>query len=139
MPDDADHRAAMNPPPEGGDLHSFRSPTEPAHNGVPQATRALVDGVGVYTASLTSPFLTAPTASNGALVGPESPAIDPPDILADQLQELREPLRRQVLTLPLRLRLSEEEVSGLVRAVLDVVARHLSIAYAEAHRTHFGR
>jgi hypothetical protein len=94
--------------------------------------QALADGAVVYTASLTSPFLTAPPASKSSSQG----AIDPPVILVDELRHLTEPLRRQVQAVPLRLTLTEEEVSGLVAAVLDLIARHLPIGGTRARRKH---
>lgn len=134
MPDDSDSRPVMNPPPDGEDLRSFLPPSaETTCRPASQETRALVDGVGVYTASPSSPFLTAPLGAKGPSPGPESAATDPSHIVADQLTE---PLRRHVQGLPLRLRLSEEELAGLIAAVLDVVARHVPIAYAEARRKH---
>lgn len=137
MPNESDPRALMNRPPDGEELHSFRPPsTEPARHTASQETRALVDGVGVYTVSPSSPFLTAPVASSAVSVDPQSAAIEPPDILADQLRDLTEPLRRQLQGVPLRRRLSEEEVSGLVTAVLDLIARHLPVVRAPVRRTH---
>lgn len=134
MPNDNDPRALVNRLPDGEELHSSRPPsTEPACHTASQATRALVDGVGVYTASPSSPFLTAPSAAS---VNPESAAVDPPRIPANNLRDLTEPLRQQLQRFPLRRRLSEEEVSGLVTAVLDLIARHLLIACAPARRNH---
>jgi hypothetical protein len=136
MPNDSDPRALVNRPPDGEELHFFRPPsTEPACTTASQETRALVDGIGVYTVSPNSPFLTAPVASRDSSVNPESAAIDAPGIPADQLRDLTEPLRRQLKGVPLRRRLSEEEVSRLVTAVLDLIARHLRIACAPARRT----
>ena len=135
MPNDRDSHAPMNPAPDGGELPSAWPPfTDAATHAAPQATRALVDGLGVYTASAGSPFLTAPLPSNGASGSPQSRSTDPPDTLSDQLRELREPLERKVQGVPLRLRLSEEEVSGLVTAVLDLMARHLRLASSPTRR-----
>lgn len=124
----------MNPAPDGEELPSAWPPRIDAAHAPPQATRALVDGLGVYTASAGSPFLTAPLRSNGASGSPESKVTDPPDTLDDQLRDLREPLERTVQGVPLRLRLSEEEVSGLVTAVLDLIAHHLRLASGPARR-----
>lgn len=134
MPNDS-HPPAVNRPPDEEESHSFRPPSaEPACNTAWQETRALVDGVGVYTASPGSPFLTAPVASRAAPVDAEPTAIHP-HIPADQLRDLTEPLRQRLQGFPLRRRLSEEEVSGLVTAVLDLIARHLFIACAPTRRT----
>ncbi len=137
MPNDSDPPALVNPPPNEEEVRFFAPPSSerPLHTGALE-TRALVDGVGVYIAPPSSPFLTAPTPSNAASLGPESTAIDAPDILADHLRDLRAPLRRQLQGFPLRLRLSEEEVSGLVKAVLHVIELYLPIAYAPARRKH---
>jgi hypothetical protein len=137
MPNGDDPCALVSRLPDGEEMHSSPPPsTEPACQTASQETRALVDGVGVYTASPSSPFLTAPVASTAASVNPESAAIDPPVIPANKLRDLTEPLRQQLQRFPLRRRLSEEEVSGLVSAVLDLIARHLRIACAPARRNH---
>src|SRR5688572_29128291 len=123
MPNDSDPRTLVNPPPENAGVHFFRPPSlEPASHGIPHETRALVDGVGVYTASGSSPFLTAPASSSTTS---EPTAVDPAGVFADPLDDLSEPLKRRLQGFPLRLRLSEEEVSGLVRAVLELIAGYL--------------
>ena len=136
MPDDSGYRPVGIPTLGGDDDHSFRplAPDAGCH-AAPRGTRALVDGIGVYTASPTSPFLTAPPAVTAASGNAKFSVDTPSDVVADELLELAEPLRQQVRALPLRLKLSEEEVSGLVVAMLDVVARHLRIAYAKVRRS----
>jgi hypothetical protein len=138
MPNGDDPCALVSRVPDGEEMHSSLPPsTEPACHTASQETRALVDGVGVYTACPSSPFLTAPVASTAASVNPESAAIDDsPVIPANKVRDLTEPLRQQLQRFPLRRRLSEEEVSGLVSAVLDLIARHLHIACAPTRRNH---
>lgn len=123
------------------DSNPFQLPDTPCAETlrtVPQETRALVDGVGVYTASQTSPFLTAPSVSSTDAVISRGLNIGEPDVVGDQLRDLREPLRRQMQAFPLRLRLSEDELSGLVSAVLDLISRHLPFARDRAHGTAHG-
>lgn len=138
MPSGRDPQAPVTSAPDGAASGETELPfSDPASYPVPQMTRALVDGVGVYDALGGSPFLTAPLLST-AVADPGdprvSPAVDGADPVEQQLRHLREPLRRQVQGVPLRLRLSEAEVSGLVTAILELIARHIPAAHAEAHR-----
>jgi hypothetical protein len=112
-----DQEGCASIPPAPGD-HSGHS--------APSGTRALVDGVGVYTASPGSPFLTAPVVATSDSTAELVPGT--------QLADLTEPLRQQIWRFPLRPRVSEEEVSGLVAAVLNVIARHLPLASDPARR-----
>jgi hypothetical protein len=131
MPDDGDSHPVVDVSADGENRPSLRpAPSDAVCDMGSRATRALVDGLGVYTAYATSPFLTAPSTAKAA----SSPAIGPPDVVADPVQELMEPVRRQLQAYPLRLRLSEEELGGLVKAVLDVVARYIALGHAEVRR-----
>ena len=137
MPSDNDSYGHIDQPPNGEDLQSVRPPpTEVPYHAQPKTLQALADGAGVYTASASSPFLMAPPISGSATLTPASDAVDAPVILVDELRHLTEPLRRQVRAVPLRLRLTEDEVSGLVAAVLDLIARHLPIGGTRARRKH---
>lgn len=137
MPSDDDSHGVMDQPPDGEDLQSAGLPaTGAAHMAQPKPLQALADGAGVYTASSSSPFLTAPPIAHAASLTPASDGIDGPVILVDELHHLTEPLRRQVRAVPLRLRLTEDEVSGLVAAVLELIARHLPIRGTLARRKH---
>lgn len=105
---------------------------EQSSQGIPPETRALVDGIGVYTASCHSPFLTAPAASPTSVASDSVPN-EAAGTSRGRLADLEEPLRRQIRALPLRSKVSEEEVSGLVAAVLSLIARHLPLASDAAH------
>lgn len=107
--------------------------TEPASQRVPPETRALVDGIGVYTASSNSPFLTVPPAASLTSLASDSVPDEGDGASRGRLADLEEPLRRQIWALPLRSKVSEEEVSGLVAAVLSLLARHLPLASDAAH------
>jgi hypothetical protein len=137
MPNDSHPHTLVKPPPDEEGVHVFRPPSpEPTGHTATHETRALVDGVGVYTAPASSPFLTAPPSSKAASAASESTAADSPDGFADQLSGLTEPLTRRLRGFPLRLRLNEEELSGLVRAVLDLIADHLAIMRNSTRRKH---
>ena len=137
MPSDNDSHGHIDQPPVGEDLQSVRPPpAELPYDAQPKTLQALADGAGVYIASSASPFLMAPPISSSATLTPASDAIEAPVILVDELRHLTEPLRRQVRAVPLRLRLTEDEVSGLVAAVLDLIARHLPIGGTRTRRKH---
>lgn len=125
MPNDGEPQVTSNPATDPGRLPS---PWPPSANAVTDATPvtwALVDGVGVYTASAGSPFLTAPLPADAA-TGSTGPTLnESTDSIGYELWQLTEPLRRQIQSVSIRFRLSEEEISGLVAAVLDLIARHL--------------
>lgn len=121
MPNDRDWHPVLNPATD----RVAAPPSGPA-------TWALADGVGIYSAPAGSPFLTAPLPSNRASGSPDPISADLAGTPGDQLRALREPLRREVQGVPLRSRLSEEEISGLVTAALDVIARHLCVGYDRA-------
>lgn len=122
--------------PEGGTSDTLQDPlTDPCFHGVPSETRALVDGVGVYTASSDSPFLTVPSAASPMSAAPQSAPNGTAGPLRVRLAHLEAPLRQQICAFPLRTQISDEEVSGLVDAVLDLMARHLPLASDAAHAT----
>lgn len=136
MPSDDNQSATPDGMSDGGTLPSF---VRPDGNGAPHAPKtlqALGDGVGVYMASLSSPFLTAPPNPNGASHHPDSIAADQPDGGPDGLSDLAEPLRQSVEAVPLRLRLNEDELSRVVAAVLELISRYLPIVGARAGGKH---
>jgi hypothetical protein len=133
MPNDRDPHPSLNPATES--LPPAMPSAATAASDTP-VTWALADGLGVYTASPGSPFLTAPLPLNGASGSPKSTANHVTERRGDQLGELRELLRRQVQGVPLRFKLSEDEISRLVTAMLDLIARHLRIGDDRAPHGH---
>ena len=125
MPNDGDPHVISNPATDPGRLPSPWPPSADAVTGATPVTWALVDGVGVYTATAGSPFLTAPLPGDGVPGSPGPTLNESTDTVGHALRQLTEPLRRQVQSVAERFRLSEEEISGLVAAVLDLIARHL--------------
>lgn len=125
MPNDRD--LDLNSTPDQAAVPPSWPPRADSASGSAPVTWALVDGLGVYTASAGSPFLTAPPPPSGAPSAPEPTVGDGTDTVGYELRELREPLRCQVQGVALRCRLSEAEISGLVTAVLELIARHLRI------------
>ncbi len=136
MPSDDNQSAMPDGMADGETLPSFVRPDGSGAPHAPKSLQALGDGVGVYMASLSSPFLTAPPNPNGATHHPDSVAADQPDGPADELRELAEPLRQSVQAVPLRLRLSEEELSRVVAAVLELISRYLPGAGARVRGKH---
>jgi hypothetical protein len=119
-----ENNAAMSSPDSAPSETFPTADAVPTSLGIPPDTRALVDGIGVYTASSNSPFLTVPTGASVSSAGVELVSNDPATPRG-RLHHLEEPLRRQISALPLRPRVSEEEVSGLVAAVLELIAQHI--------------
>jgi hypothetical protein len=125
MPNDGDPQATSNPATDVGRLPSPWPPSANAVTDPTPVTWALVDGIGVYTASAGSPFLTAPLPADGVSGNSGTMLNESSDAFGYELRQLADPLRRQVQSVSMRFRLSEEETSGLVAAVLDLIARHL--------------
>ena len=136
MPSDDNQSATPDGMSDGGTLPSFVRPDGNGGPHAPKTLQALGDGVGVYMASLSSPFLTAPPNPNGASRHPDSIAADQPDGGPDGLSDLAEPLRQSVEAVPLRLRLNEDELSRVVAAVLELISRYLPIVGARAGGKH---
>lgn len=136
MPSDDNQSAMPDGMSDGETLPSFVRPDGSGAPHAPKTLQALGDGVGVYIASLSSPFLTAPPNPNGASHHPDSVAADQPERSSDGLSELAEPLRQSVEAVPLRLRLNEDELSRVVTAVLELISRYLPIVGARAGGKH---
>ena len=135
MPSDDNQSAMPEGMSDGETLPSFVRPDGNGAAHAPRMLQALGDGVGVYMASLSSPFLTAPPNPNGASHHPDAVA-DQSGASPDGLTDLAEPLRQSVQAVPLRLRLSEDELSRVVAAVLELISRYLPIVGARAGGKH---